>query len=111
MIRCHECGEQITVTERLCPHCGATIDVSTPIVGNDNEACTKWSREGEKIKIQWVIAVVAFWVTVAIQVVVYFYHGKLNFILLSIAGGMLTLGMWLKVRHGLHMRKGAHKSH
>jgi hypothetical protein len=109
-IHCPECGGRIAATEQLCPHCGATIDATAHEGDNDNRAWRAWVREGDKIKNQWVIAVFAFWITVAVQVVVYFYHGKLNFILISIAGGMMVLGVWLKIRHGLHMRKEPKKS-
>ena len=73
--------------------------------GKDNELYTTWVRDGGRIKNQWVTAVVVFWVTVAIQAVVYFYQGKLNFILISIAGGMMVLAIWLKVRFQLHSRR------
>ena len=108
-MHCPECGRQLAATEQLCPHCGATIDVTTHGEGNDIEARTTWVREGDTIKNQWVIAVVAFWVTVAVQVVVYIYHEELNFILLSIAGGMMVLGVWLKLRLKLHLRREPRK--
>ena len=108
-IHCPECGREPAGTEQRCPHCGAAIDISAHDGGDDNGAWVKWNREGDKIKNQWVIAVVAFWITVAIQVLVYFYHKELNFILLSIAGGMMVLGVWLKLRLKLHLRKEPQK--
>ena len=85
-IHCPECGRKLTVTKPVFPHCGATIDVITHDKGNDNEAWTAWVYDGDKIKNQWVIAVVCFWVTVAIQVVVYISWGIEHYPAINLRG-------------------------
>ena len=72
---------------------------------DEKEEHNTWSRERDRMKFFWVLAVVAFWVTVIIQVLVYWLKGELNLILLSIASGMMVLGLWFKTRLQLHLRK------
>jgi len=47
----------------------------------------------------------AFWVSVAVLGVVFFMQGEVNLVLASIALGMLFVGVWLKTRYQLHLRK------
>lgn len=54
---------------------------------------------------KWVAAVLAFWVSAAVLGVVSVLDGRLNLVLTSIALGMLVLGLWLKTRYQLHLRK------
>jgi hypothetical protein len=70
------------------------------------EQPTEWERKRDRIKTLWVVAVLLFWGTCGIQLVVYLLKEKLDFILLSIILGMLVLGVVLKVRLQLHLRKG-----
>jgi hypothetical protein len=56
------------------------------------------------MKLQWVAAVIAFWVSSAVLVVVYLMQEKLSLILVSVSLGMLVIGMWLKTRYQLHHR-------
>jgi len=49
--------------------------------------------------------VLAFWVSVAVLGAVFFIDGELNLVLVSIALGMLVIGVWLKSRYLLHLRK------
>jgi hypothetical protein len=72
---------------------------------NENEDYNTWSSERDRIRFFWVLAAVAFWVTVIVQVLVYLLKDELNLILISIAGGMMVLGLWFKIRFQLHMRK------
>ena len=72
---------------------------------NEKEGHKAWSSERDRIKFFWVLAVVAFWVTVVIQLLVYLLRDELDLILISIAGGMIVLGLWFKIRFQLHMRK------
>lgn len=65
-----------------------------------------WSHNRDTARNLWVIAVFAFWITLAILVSVYFLRGELNLILVSIALGLMILGVWLKVRYQLIVRKG-----
>jgi hypothetical protein len=52
-----------------------------------------------------VAAVVAFWVSAVVLLAVFLIEGRLDLILSSIALGLLFIGMWLKARYQLHMRK------
>jgi len=52
-----------------------------------------------------VASVIAFWVSAAVLGVVFFMDGKVNLVLASITLGMLFVGMWLKTRYQLHLRK------
>ncbi|MCU7882450.1 MAG: hypothetical protein KZQ66_19375 [Candidatus Thiodiazotropha sp. (ex Lucinoma aequizonata)] len=63
-----------------------------------------WSKQRDSLKTRWVILVVAFWVTGIIAVAMYLYNKELNFILTSIAIGMMILGTWLKSRYQIHVR-------
>ena len=65
-----------------------------------------WSALRDSLKMRWVAAVMAFWVSVAVLVVVFFIEGQLNLILVSICLGLLLVGVWLKTRYQLHLRKG-----
>ena len=69
-----------------------------------------WARKRDLMKTQWVVAVVVFWITVAILAGVYFFTREAHFILLSIALGTMVLGVWLKARYQLHVRKEPAKS-
>jgi hypothetical protein len=64
-----------------------------------------WARRRDTLKTQWVVAVLAFWITVAITALVFWLKGELHFILLSVALGTLALGLWLKTRFQLHLRQ------
>ena len=70
---------------------------------------TEWEQKRDRIKTLWVVAVLLFWGTCGIQLVVYLLKEKLDFILLSIILGMLVLGVVLKARLQLHLRKGPPK--
>ena len=64
-----------------------------------------WARERDTAKNLWVIATSAFWISAVVQAVVYFVRGSLNLILMSIVLGTMILGVWLKLRYQLHLRK------
>ena len=50
-----------------------------------------WQRERDRLRTLLVLVVLVFWGTIAFQVFLYYLHdGKLNFVLLSIIGGMMT---------------------
>jgi uncharacterized membrane-anchored protein len=53
----------------------------------------------------WVVAVMAFWISVAVCIIAMVITGKLNLILVSITLGMMVLGVWLKIRYQLQKRK------
>ena len=60
---------------------------------NEKGAHQTWSSERDRLKFFWVLAAVAFWVTVIVQALVYILKNELNLILISIAGGMMILGL------------------
>ena len=72
---------------------------------NEKVVYETWSSERDRLKFFWVLAAVAFWVTMIVQLLVYLLKNELNLILISIAGGMMILGLWFKIRFQLHMRK------
>ena len=53
----------------------------------------------------WIIAVLAFWISAAITLVAWLITGKLDLILLCITLGMMVLGVWLKARYQLGLRR------
>jgi hypothetical protein len=57
------------------------------------------------MKTQWVASVIAFWVSASVLGVVSFVNREFNMILASIVLGMLFLGLWLKTRYQLHLRR------
>lgn len=59
----------------------------------------------EKGRKLWVTAVLAFWVSAGITLVVTLITGKLDLILVCITLGMMVLGVWLKTRYMLQQRK------
>jgi len=63
-----------------------------------------WDKKQRQAKTLWVIAVLAFWVTVAVFGVVYFLEGRVDLLLISIALGLMILGVWLKARYQLIVR-------
>lgn len=57
------------------------------------------------MKLQWVAAVLAFWVSAGVFVLIYIIKQQLDLILASIVLGLMLLGLWLKTRYQLHQRK------
>lgn len=73
-------------------------------VKEQNQKLTAWERERNKLKTLRVVVVLMFWFTSAFQVALYYWEdGRLNFILLSIIGGMMVLGIALKIRYQRHL--------
>lgn len=70
-----------------------------------DEQRAEWKKKRDRIKTLWVVAVLAFWVSCGVQLVIYLLKGRLDFILLSIILGTLVLGVVLKGRLQLHLRK------
>ena len=68
-------------------------------------ASSDWVRTRDGLKTKWVASVIAFWVSASILAVILLVEGKLNLILTSITLGMLVIGVWLKTRYQLHLRK------
>lgn len=63
-----------------------------------------WSRTRDSLKMRWVAAVIAFWVSVGVLAAVFLMNGRLDLVLVSICLGLLVVGVWLKARYQLHLR-------
>ena len=96
---CPHCGHSHSAAVDVCAACGARLD-SAP------EAEPEWSSVRDSLKTRWVASVIAFWVSAAVLVVVSVIENQLNLILVSICLGLLVVGVWLKTRYQLHLRKG-----
>ncbi len=64
-----------------------------------------WEKKKDRAKTLWVVAVLAFWISVAILGVVYYLEARLDLMLVSIALGLMVLGVWLKARYQVILRK------
>ncbi|MGB5570111.1 MAG: hypothetical protein WBM81_12490 [Sedimenticolaceae bacterium] len=100
-VTCPQCGHEHPATLDTCPNCGKP---AKPVEGN-LDAHSEWARGRDSLKTTWVASVIAFWVSASILGIVFFIENKLNLILVSIALGMLLIGVWLKTRYQLHLRK------
>lgn len=65
----------------------------------------EWTRVRDSLKTRWVASVVAFWISVAVLLVVFLLHNELNLILVSISLGLMIIGLWLKTLYQLHIRR------
>jgi len=65
----------------------------------------EWEKENNRLKTMWVVASLMFWFSVIFQTVLYFMDQKLNLILSSVIGGMLIIGIALKIRLQRHLAK------
>ena len=70
----------------------------------------EWVRQRDQARTLWVIAVLAFWVTLVVLALVYFVKDELDLVLVSIALGMMVLGVWLKARYQLVLRREPRES-
>ncbi|MET0102441.1 MAG: hypothetical protein ABW078_11975 [Sedimenticola sp.] len=59
----------------------------------------------------WVVAVLAFWVSLAITLAFFLVTGEVDLILLSITLGTMVLGIWLKARYQLKQRNPGGGNH
>lgn len=70
-----------------------------------NKKLTAWEQERNKLKTLRVVVVLVFWFTAVFQLGMYYWEGgRVNFILLSIIGGMMVLGVVLKIRYQRHLK-------
>lgn len=105
-LSCPGCGRSLSVGVKNCAHCDYDLTAEASEAAKDgSEQVTLWEREGERLKKLWIIAVVFFWFSASFQVGLFFIEGSLNFVLLSVVAGMLILGVVLKARYQLHLRK------
>ncbi len=91
---CPQCGETLTDEDGVCPKCQA------PEPQND------WEKERERLKRLWVVAALFFWFSLFFQAGLFILDGTLNLIILSVIMGTMVLGIFLKFRLYLHVRKG-----
>lgn len=89
---CSECGAKMLNSINVCPECGDTAKVT-------------WGKESDRLKLLWVIATVFFWFSACFQGALFVMNGTLNMVLLSVIGGMMVLGVVLKLRYQRHLRK------
>ncbi len=91
---CSQCGETLAEEGGVCSKC------QTPEPKND------WEKERDRLKMLWVIAALFFWFSLFVQAGLFILDGTLNLIILSIILGTMVLGVILKFRLNLHVRKG-----
>ena len=67
---------------------------------------TTWEQQLKQAKNLWIFAVFGFYISVIVLGIVWFLHHELNLVLVSVIIGMMVLGVWLKTRYQLLVRKG-----
>jgi hypothetical protein len=73
-------------------------------ISSESETPSAWEQQRDHLKTLWVVSALGFWISVAIQAILYFLRGEINLILVSIILGMMILGVALKIRHQRHLR-------
>ncbi|MCB1868494.1 MAG: hypothetical protein KDI43_08180 [Gammaproteobacteria bacterium] len=68
----------------------------------------EWERENNRLKTMWVVSALFFWFSVIFQTVLYIMDQRLNLVLTSIIGGMLVIGVVLKIKIKRHLAKKEH---
>ena len=86
------------------------IDRPPPMNSNDKSLGDasphdQWLRATQRAKNLWVTAVAAFYISIGILVTVYLVKNRIDVILISVVLGMMMLGVWLKARYQLMLRK------
>lgn len=66
----------------------------------------EWTLQCKQAKNLWIFAVFGFYVSVIVAGIVYFLHHEVNLVLVMVILGMMVLGVWLKTRYQLLVRKG-----
>jgi uncharacterized OB-fold protein len=64
LIKCPECGNQVSNTAATCPHCGAPVAAAAIEAKHAGAPLTTVQETSKKLKIQIIIASVFFWVGV-----------------------------------------------
>ena len=79
---------------------------AVPARRNGDQSLTAWEREEKKLKTLWVVVVLVFWFSAAFTLIMYYLSGgRANFVLLSITGGTMVLGVALKIRYQRHLKR------
>lgn len=99
---CAQCGTRYPPGSESCPACAAIRETT----GLTADQGTEWARVRDSLKTRWVAAVLAFWVSTLVLGAVSLIGGRLDLVLLSICLGLLIVGLWLKSRYRLHLRRG-----
>ncbi len=73
-------------------------------ISGNGSATNEWERQRNSLKTMWVVSVLFFWITVAIQLGVYLLRAEISLILVSIILGMMILGVALKLRYQRHLQ-------
>ncbi len=100
-VRCASCGHLHPTPVDICVVCGS--DMARPPTQTAKQANHPALLKSEKT--QWVAAVIAFWISIGVLAVVFVIQGRLSLVLVSICLGLMILGIGLKVRYQLHLRK------
>ena len=98
---CPECGHTHPAKTKVCPGTKPVTD----LLDSSSDPWSAWASTRNKFKTQWVTAVIAFWVSAAVLGLAYSFEKKISLILVSITLGLLILGVWLKTRYQLHLRR------
>lgn len=98
---CTRCGKPHAATAGVCPECGGAGQTGDVIPDEKSE----WVRTRDSLKLKWVASVLAFWVSVSVLVVVMLLDDRIDLMLTSISLAMLIIGIWLKTRYHLHLRR------
>ena len=101
--KCRHCGHVHATAVAHCDACGAAMDAVTGAAATEEDDGSALSRS---LKLRWVAAVMAFWVSAAVLAVVYFIQGRLSIVLMSICLGLLVVGIWLKASYQRQLRNG-----
>jgi len=90
---CPECGGALADKDGVCPKC------------QTSEPLKEWDKERNRLKNLWIVATLFFWFSLIFQIALFILDGSLNLILISVILGVMILGIVLKIRLGLHVRK------
>lgn len=105
-VKCSKCGHDQTGPVNRCAFCGAQLGA----LSGDTLGKAERSAFKDNLKTQWVAAVIAFWISVVVLGVVFILQSRISLVLVSICLGLMILGIGLKIRYQLHLRKDKESS-
>lgn len=100
-VQCPKCGYDHPGPVDSCTSCGSPLGA---LPGYTPEQADR-SGLAAILKKQWVAAVIAFWISAVVLGVVFILQSRISLILVSICLGLMILGIGLKIRYQLHLRK------